>query len=146
MIIAIGCDHAGLKMKDTVRSILEQSGHGVLDQGTTGEGSVDYPDFAYKVTDAVTSGTVNSGVLICMTGNGMAIAANKAKGIRAALCLSHEMAYYARRHNDANVLVLSQKFTVEEELSEIVKTWLVTEFEGGRHINRLDKIKNMETG
>lgn len=145
MIIAIGCDHAGLKMKAMVRAILEKSGHGVLDLGTTGEGSVDYPDFARKVTDAVTSEKADGGVLICMTGNGMAIAANKAKSIRAALCLSHEMAYYARRHNDANVLVLSQKYTIEDELPEIISTWLVTEFEGGRHSGRLEKIKNMET-
>ncbi len=144
MIIAIGCDHAGLKMKAKVRTILQDLGHGVLDFGTEGEGSVDYPDFALKVADSVNSGESEGGVLICMTGNGMAIAANKVKGIKATLCLSIEMAYYARRHNDSNVLVLSQKFTDDNELPEIVKTWTVTDFEGGRHIPRLEKITKVE--
>jgi ribose 5-phosphate isomerase B len=146
MIIAIGCDHAGLKMKAKVRTILQDLGHGVLDFGAEGEGSVDYPDFAFKVADSVMKGESKGGVLICMTGNGMAIAANKVKGIRAALCLNIDMAYYARSHNDSNVLVLSQKFTDENELLEIIKTWMVTDFEGGRHIPRLEKIKNIEEG
>ncbi len=146
MIIAIGCDHAGLKMKEKVRTILQELGHGVMDFGTEGEGSVDYPDFAYKVANSVVSGEAEGGVLICMTGNGMAMAANKVKGIRATLCLNNDMAYYARRHNDSNVLVLSGKFTDEEELPDIVKTWTVTDFEGGRHIPRLEKIRKFEEG
>ena len=144
MIIAVGCDHAGLKMKEQVRSILQQFGHGVLDFGTEGEGSVDYPDFALKVTNSVVSGESDGGVLICMTGNGMMIAANKVKGIRATLCLNTEMAYYARRHNDSNVLVLSQKYTEDNELVKIIESWLVTGFEGGRHVPRLEKIKKIE--
>jgi len=144
MIIAIGCDHAGLKMKTRVKSILQELGHGVLDFGTDGEGSVDYPDFAKKVADSVVSGESEGGVLICMTGNGMTIAANKVKGIIATLCLNADMAYFARRHNDSNILVLSQKYTIEDELDEIVKSWLVTDFEGGRHVPRLDKIKKLE--
>ncbi len=146
MTIAIGCDHAGLKMKERVRTILQELGHGVLDFGTEGEGSVDYPDFAYKVANSVVSGEAEGGVLICMTGNGMAMAANKVKGIRATLCLNNDMAYYARRHNDSNVLVLSGKFTDDEELPDIVKTWTVTDFEGGRHIPRLEKIRKVEEG
>jgi len=144
MIIAIGCDHAGIKMKDKVRVFLQELGHGVIDFGTKGEGSVDYPDFAFKVAQSVMSKEAEGGVLICMTGNGMVLAANKVKGIRATLCLSTDMAYYARRHNDSNVLVLSQKYTDEDELSDIIKTWTVTEFEGGRHITRLDKIRQAE--
>jgi len=146
MIISIGSDHAGTKMKAKVRSILEAMGHGVLDKGTTGEGSVDYPDFALAVAKSVISGESEGGVLICMTGNGMAIAANKTKGIRATICLTTDMAYYARLHNDSNIMVLSQRYSEEKDLPDIIKTWLVTDFEGGRHINRLDKIKNIETG
>jgi ribose 5-phosphate isomerase B len=144
MIIAIGCDHAGIKMKEKVRAILQELGHGVIDFGTEGEGSVDYPDYAFKAANSVISKESEGGVLICMTGNGMVMAANKVKGIRATLCLSNDMAYYARRHNDSNVLVLSQKYTDETELADIVKTWTVTEFEGGRHIPRLEKIAELE--
>lgn len=146
MTIAIGSDHAGYDLKEKVKTILQNLGQGVLDYGTHDRDSVDYPDYAFKVANAVVSGEVNRGVAVCKTGNGMTIATNKVKGIRATLCLSKEMAYYARFHNDSNLLTLSQKFTDANELEDILKTWLDTEFEGGRHIPRLEKIKKAEQG
>ena len=144
MIIAIGSDHAGFDLKERVKEILQKLGHEVLDFGTSGKDSVDYSDFGLKVAHSVAAGEAERGVAVCWTGNGMTIATNKIKGIRATLCLNKDMAYYARLHNDSNVLTLSQKYTDEKDVEEIVKTWLETEFEGGRHARRLEKIRMAE--
>lgn len=146
MTIAVGCDHAGLEMKEKVRQILREMAVGVVDYGTNSADSVDYSDYALKVAHAVADQEVDRGVLVCKTGNGMTIAANKVRGIRATLCLNKEMAFYARAHNDSNVLTLSQSYTDESQLKDILKTWFETQFEGGRHIRRLDKIKKAEEG
>lgn len=144
MKIAIGSDHAGFELKEQVKKILTKMGHEVLDFGTDSKESVDYPDYAFKVARTVAGGEVERGVAICWTGGGMTITANKVKGIRAGLCLNREMAYYSRLHNDTNVLTMSQKYTDPKEVEEILKVWLETEFEGGRHARRLDKIKESE--
>ncbi|UCD95494.1 MAG: ribose 5-phosphate isomerase B [Candidatus Zixiibacteriota bacterium] len=146
MIIAIGSDHAGFELKEKVKEILQKLGHEVLDFGTDGKDSVDYSDFGLKVAGSVASGESERGVAVCWTGNGMTIATNKIKGIRATLCLNKDMAYYARAHNDSNVLTLSQKYIDEKDVEDIIKTWLETEFEGGRHARRLDKIRVAEQG
>ncbi len=145
MKIAIGSDHAGFEYKEKVRHILEKLGHEVIDFGTTGKDSVDYSDFGLKVAREVADHKADRGVAVCWTGNGMTIAANKVKGIRATLCLNQDMALYARLHNDSNVLTLSQKYIDEKELENIVRTWLETEFEGGRHSRRLEKISRAES-
>ncbi|PKK84611.1 MAG: ribose 5-phosphate isomerase B [candidate division Zixibacteria bacterium HGW-Zixibacteria-1] len=144
MTIAIGSDHAGFELKERVKSILTQLGHGVVDFGTGGNDSVDYTDYGLRVARAVAGGEVDRGIAVCWTGNGMTIIANKVKGIRATLCLNKDMAYYARLHNDSNVLTMSQKYTDLNDVEDILKTWLGTEFEGGRHERRLNKIKDAE--
>ncbi len=140
MKIAIGCDHAGLEYKEKAKKILTRLGHEVTDFGTNSKESVDYPDFGLKVARAVANGEADRGITVCWTANGMNMAANKIKGIRAGIALTPEMAYLTRSHNDANVLSLAQKFIPEDQLEEIVKTFLETEFEGGRHIARIEKI------
>ena len=145
MRIALGCDHRGFKLKQAVMEFLQQSGYSYHDFGCYSTESVDYPDFARKVGNAVASGEFDHGILICDTGIGMCIAANKIKGIRAALCHDTFTAKRARLHNDANILCLGENIEVNEA-REIVKTYLSTTFEGGRHIPRLNKIKVLETG
>jgi len=144
MTVGIGADHAGFEYKEKIRQILSDLGVGVIDYGTNGKDSVDYPDFALRVARAVANGDVDRGIAICWTGNGMTIAANKVPGIRATLCLNKDMAYMARLHNNSNVLTIGQKYVEENKLREIVKTWLETEFEGGRHVARLEKITEAE--
>lgn len=144
MKIAIGCDHAGLVMKEQVREILTELGHEVTDYGTHTTESVDYPDFGLQVAQAVSSGAVERGVLVCWTGNGMNITANKVAGVRAGMALSPEMAYLARLHNDANVLTLAQKYTPENQLRQILCNFIDTPFEGGRHERRVNKIVGLE--
>ncbi len=146
MRIALGCDHCGFKLKQAITEFLQQSGYSYHDFGCYSTESVDYPDFAQKVGDAVASGEFEQGILICDTGIGMSIAANKIKGIRAALCHDTFAAERARRHNDANILCLRGENIEVNEAREIVKTYLSTTFEGGRHIPRLNKIKVLETG
>ncbi|MCX6830500.1 MAG: ribose 5-phosphate isomerase B [candidate division Zixibacteria bacterium] len=146
MKIAVGSDHAGIEMKNEVKAILQSLGHKIIDFGTDTKDSVDYPDYGIKVARAVASGEADRGVAVCWTGNGMTIAANKVKGVRATLCLNKDMAYYARFHNDSNVLTLSQKYIAEKDLESIVRTWLETSFEGGRHERRLRKISEAEEG
>ena len=145
MRMAVGSDHAGFEWKEKVVAILEKMGHDVTDFGTDTKESVDYPDFGLKVAHAVADGEADYGVNICGTGNGMAIASNKVKGIRAGMALNPEMAYMARLHNNANLLVLAQKYTPEVDIEEILKLFLETKFEGGRHIPRLEKIQKEET-
>lgn len=144
MRLAVGSDHAGFEWKEIVKEILTRMGHDVTDFGTNGKESVDYPDFGLKVAHAVVNGDVDYGVNICWTGNGMAITSNKVKGIRAGLALNPEMAHLTRLHNNANLLVLSQKYTPKEDIEEILKQFLETKFEGGRHIRRIEKIMKEE--
>jgi ribose 5-phosphate isomerase B len=142
--IAIGADHRGYKFKAKVIAILESWGHEVSDMGTHSEESCDYPDFGIKVGEAVVAGLVDYGINICWTGNGMAIASNKVKGVRAGLALSPDMAELTRLHNDANVLILPEKYLPPDQLEATLKAFLETGFEGGRHIARVEKIKAAE--
>ncbi len=144
MRLAIGSDHAGFDWKEKVKAILVRLGHEVTDFGTNSKESVDYPDFGLKVARAVADGDVDYGVTICGTGNGMNMAANKIKGIRAGMALNAEMAHMTRLHNNANVLTLAQRYTPEAELEDILKQFLTTDFEGGRHIARLEKMMAAE--
>ena len=142
MRIAIGCDHKGLNLKQFVIKLIAEAGHSYEDFGCYTADSIDYPDIAKKVAEAVTKGDFECGILICSTGIGMSIAANKVKGIRAALCHDVFSARRARQHNDANVLCLGAE--EQEPVSEIVEAFLTGEFEGGRHQRRVDKIRDME--
>ena len=143
MRIAIGCDHRGLNLKQFVMKLLTEMGYIYEDFGSYTTDSVDYPDIAKKVAEAVAKGNFEQGILICDTGIGMSIAANKVKGIRAALCHDAFSAQRARRHNDANILCLGRG-EGQDIIPEIVEAYLTSEFEGGRHVPRLDKIKAME--
>ena len=142
MKIALGCDHAGFELKEEVKAILKSWRHEVTDFGTDSKESVDYSDYALKVAEAVAVGIVDRGIVICWTGNGVNITANKVEGIRSALALNPDMAHLARAHNNSNVLALASKYLKLSELEDILKVWLETEFEGGRHLRRLAKIPN----
>lgn len=144
MRIALGCDHRGLEMKQAIMGLLKELGHEYKDFGTYTTDSVDYPDIARQVAEAVAAGEFEHGVLICASGIGMCIAANKVKGIRAALCCGTFGADRARRHNDANVLCLGADTMEIPSSLDIVKVYLTTTFEGGRHLRRLEKIRNLE--
>lgn len=144
--IAIGCDHRGLSLKELIMPFLQNAGHSYQDFGCYSTEPVDYPDIAQKVGEAVASGNFDQGILICNTGIGISIAANKIKGIRAALCCDVFAAQRARQHNDANVLCLRGENIDTESALEIVKTFLATDFEGGRHLRRVNKIKALEEG
>lgn len=146
MKIALGADHKGLPYKNLIRDHLKARGIEPVDFGTNSEESTDYSDYALRAAQEVASGKANMGILICWTGNGMAIAANKVRGVRAGLALNAEMAHLTRAHNDANVLALSGKYTPQDEIGHIVDEFLSTKFEGGRHQRRLDKIKKYEEG
>jgi ribose 5-phosphate isomerase B len=142
--IALGCDHRGLEMKQGIMGLLKELGHDYKDFGTYTTDSVDYPDIAKQVAEAVAAGEFEHGVLICSSGIGMSIAANKIKGIRAALCCGTFGADRARRHNDANVLCLGADTMDIPSALDIVKVYLTITFEGGRHLRRLEKIRNLE--
>jgi len=144
MRIAIGCDHAGVSLKNEILPVLKQLGIEWKDFGTDNEKSVDYPDFGEKVSEEVSKGNFERGILICGTGIGMSIVANKFPGVRAALCHESYSAKMSRLHNDANLLVLPGRIIDVDTAREIVKIWFTTPFEGGRHQRRLDKIKAIE--
>ena len=145
MRIAIGCDHRGLDLKQFITELITKTGHSFEDLGCYTTESEDYPDIAQKVGEAVAKGNFERGILICNNGVGMSIAANKIKGIRAALCYNTFNARRARQHNDANILCLGAGAEVEQEpVAEIVNAFLASEFEGGRHQRRVDKIRDME--
>jgi ribose 5-phosphate isomerase B len=143
MNIAIGSDHRGIDLKKNVINVLIEAGHTCKDFGAYTPEPVDYPDIAQKVGEAVVKGDYERGILICDTGIGMSIAANKIKGIRAALCYDAFCAYRARLHNDANILVLGSGRN-NNELKDMLNNFLTTSFEGGRHQRRLDKINNLD--
>ena len=143
MLIAIASDHAGFNLKEVVKSIVIELGHECEDFGCSDTNSVDYPDFAFVVADAVAQGKADCGILICGSGIGMSIVANKVSGIRAALCHDVFSARRARQHNDANILCLGGE-TVKETASEIIDAFLTSEFERGRHLRRINKIRAME--
>ena len=143
-VLALGADHAGFALKQDLKQWLVANGHTVVDAGTHTPESVDYPDFAAAVARAVTSGEASGGVLVCGTGIGMAIAANKVAGIRAAVCLDEETARLSRQHNDLNVLALAGRATSRDKAIGIVAAWLGTAFEGGRHERRLAKVAELE--
>jgi len=144
MRIAIGCDHRGIALKQFIIRLLAELGHSYEDLGTYNTDPVDYPDIARKVATGVAQGSFDRGILICSTGIGMCMSANKVKGIRAALCHDKFTASRARLHNDANVLCLGAEVVSQEVAREVVTTFLNTEFEGGRHIKRLEKIRALE--
>jgi len=142
-IIAIGSDHAGFKLKEHLLQLLQKSGFIFQDFGTSSEIPADYPDIAHKLAKSVQNNTYKIGILICGSGNGMAIVANKYHKIRAALCWNEEIAKLARKHNNANILVLPGRFISPDEALNMTKVFLSTDFEGGRHIPRVDKISNV---
>lgn len=140
MRISIGNDHAGPEYKKAIVAFLEEKGHEVINHGTDTADSVDYPDFAHPVAEDVESGNVNFGIIICGSGNGIAMSANKHQGIRAAVCWTKEISALARQHNNANIISIPARFTSVHQVVEMVDTFLTTEFEGGRHALRVNKI------
>jgi ribose 5-phosphate isomerase B len=142
--IAIGSDHAGFAEKEKIKKVLDEIGVEYEDFGTTSTDSVDYPDFGAKVGRAVAGGEVEQGIVVCGSGIGIAIAANKIHGVRAAQAWNEETARLARQHNDANVLSIGARVLPEEEIPKIVRAWLAAEFEGGRHEKRVEKITELE--
>lgn len=140
MRISIGNDHAGPEYKKAIVAFLEEKGHEVINHGTDTPDSVDYPDFAHPVAEDVEGGNVNFGIIICGSGNGIAMSANKHQGIRAAVCWTKEISALARQHNNANIISIPARFTSVHQAVEMVDTFLTTEFEGGRHALRVNKI------
>ncbi len=144
--IALAADHAGYEEKEKIKKTLDELGVEYEDMGTASTDSVDYPDYAKKVGEAVSHGGYEQGLLVCGSGTGMAIAANKIKGVRAAVAWSPDIARLARQHNDANILALPARFMSDEEASNVLKAWFDADFEGGRHARRVEKIVELENG
>ena len=138
--IAIGSDHAGFGYKEKIKAMLLTEGHTVRDFGTSSDAPCDYPDFIRPVAEAVARGEFQRGIVLGGSGNGEAIVANRVKGVRCGLCWNEQVAIWNRSHNDGNCLSLGQRTITEEEAFKIVRTWLATEFEGGRHLGRIKKI------
>lgn len=143
MKIAVGADHAGFQLKDELATLLRERGHEVIDLGANSEQSVDYPDFAAAVANAVSRGEAERGLLVCGTGIGMAMAAGKVRGIRAAPCNDLYTAHLARAHNDANVLALGSRVVASALAREVLSVFLTTPFEGGRHQRRVEKVDGL---
>jgi len=144
MKVALACDHGGYRLKEIIKDYLEEMGVECVDFGTYSEDSVDYPDFAYKAARAVAERKVDRAILVCGTGVGICIVANKVKGIRAGLCCNVYTAEMSRRHNDTNVLCLGGRVIGDELAKAIVKVWLETPFDGGRHARRLGRLSEIE--
>jgi ribose 5-phosphate isomerase B len=142
--VAIGSDHAGFELKEFVKNLLKEKGYEVIDVGTNSQERTHYPIYAKKVAKMVSEGEVDRGVLICGSGIGMSIVANKFKGVRAALCHNVYSAKYSRLHNNANILCLGGRITAQDLTKEIVEVWFSTPFEGGRHSDRLKIIEEIE--
>lgn len=139
-LIGIACDHAGYKLKEKVKAYLQQEGYSVKDFGTNSEESVDYPVFAHQLASKINSGELPRGIVICGTGNGVNMVANKYPHVRSALCWKPEIATLARQHNNANILALPARFIEEDLAMETLKAYLTTDFEGGRHERRVNLI------
>jgi len=147
MKIYIGADHRGVQFKERIKKILSRHRVDVIDMGAYDDSqSCDYPKVAYKVAKAVAKSKTDRGILLCMSGIGQAMAANKVPGAYAALCYNVESAKLSRQHNNSNILVLGAKFVKQQSLPLLIKTWLTTEFEGGRHQRRLNQVKRIEKG
>lgn len=144
MKIAIGCDHGGIVLKPVVEEVLKKNNIEVVDFGCYDENSVDYPDYALKVAEAVSQGKADKGIVLCGTGIGISIAANKVKGIRAAVCHDLFTAQMCAQHNNANILAMGGRVVDKELAAKMVQIWLDTPFEGGRHCGRVDKITAIE--
>ncbi len=142
--IAIAGDHRGIELKKRIVDFLKEKKYEVIDCGPFSEEACDYPDFIFPAAIKVAKGEVNRAIGICYTGNGSAIAANKVKGVRAALCTNEEQARLSREHNDSNMLILGSGFIKENELLPLIEVWLSSSFEGGRHERRINKIKEYE--
>jgi ribose 5-phosphate isomerase B len=140
MTISIGNDHAGPEYKQAMTSYLEQQGHSIINHGTDSNDSVDYPDFGHPVAIDIETGKADMGIVICGSGNGIAMTVNKHQGVRAALCWNKEIASLARQHNNANIISIPARFTAIAQAIDMVDIFLNTTFEGGRHQNRVDKI------
>lgn len=144
MKIALASDHGGFVLKTQLKQFLEQRGHEIVDFGTYTNERCDYPDFAKPAAEAVANGDCERGIVVCTTGIGVSMVANKVHGVRCALCVSVDMALMCRRHNDANVLAIGQKYVDFETAGQIVETFLSTPFDGGRHTGRVAKISEMD--
>lgn len=144
LIVTVGADHAGVELKDRLAELLRRDGHELIDRGTNSTESVDYPDFAAAVASDVATGKAERGLLVCGTGVGMAITANKVRGVRAANVRTVEEAELSRQHNDANVLCLGARFIDPQVAEDVLTAWLQTDFEGGRHERRVEKIGQVE--
>lgn len=138
--LALGCDHAGFELKEAVKKLLQENGWTVEDKGTYSTDSTDYPDYAHPVADMVSTGAASVGVLICGSGNGVCMTANKHVGVRAALCWNEEIAALARQHNDANIICIPARFVPQEQAFSMLDTFLSIAFEGGRHERRVTKM------
>jgi len=141
--ISIGCDHAGFKSAEKIIEFLDDSGYYIDNQGCYSSDSVDYPEFGHRVGEKVVSGDVEKGIVVCGSGIGISIAANKIKGIRAALCFTKDHAKMSRLHNDSNILALGARMDGGDDILDIVHVWLNTKFEGGRHQKRIEKIEKI---
>jgi ribose 5-phosphate isomerase B len=144
MKIAVGADHAGFELKERIKALLAARGHTVLDMGTGSTESTDYPQYGFRVAEAVRDGVADRGLLVCDSGNGIAIAANKVEGIRATLCINPAHAQLARRHNDSNVLVLGSAYIAPGDVEPTLDAWLNAPFDGGRHARRVGQIADYE--
>jgi ribose 5-phosphate isomerase B len=144
MKVAVGNDHRGVAVKHRVVELLTKLGHEVHDIGANGPAGVDYPDFAIPVGEAVSGGRADRGILICATGHGMCIAANKVSGVRAVNCRDVVDAELSRRHNDSNVMCIAADLLGEEQVERMIRAWLITDFEGGRHTRRTEKVTAYE--
>ena len=142
MIIGIGCDHAAFKEKSLLIEYLKKSNYKIVDFGCNSSESVDYPDYAHMLSKSLISKEIDKGVLICGSGIGISIAANKNKGIRAALCCSEFHAEMSRKHNDANIIAFGARVTDIKDMQSMINIFLITNFEGGRHLKRVNKIEN----
>lgn len=144
MKIAIASDHAGFELKELIKDYITKTNNSIVDFGTNNSDSVDYPDFAAAASKAVSSGEVDRGILVCGSGQGMMMSANKFKNIRAALCNDLYSAKMSRLHNDSNILAIGGRIVGKDLALEIIKTWMETEFEGGRHQRRVDKLNSLQ--
>lgn len=144
MKISLGCDHGGYELKEEIKKYLEDNNYKIIDVGTNSKDSVDYPEFGEKAAQLIKEGKVDRGIVICTTGIGISISANKVKNVRCALCTDSYMAKMTRRHNDANMLAMGAGIIGKNLALEIVDTFLNVEFEGGRHQRRIDKISDIE--